>query len=173
MTKISILGNSGSGKSSLAVLLSKELSIPVFHVDKILWKPHWIRAPEDEFTEKHNKILKMDHWILDGVGYKSTYRHRFEKSDIIIYLDIPVEICFQRAKRRMVEDKARPNPYVTENCPYVGSDELQMQVIDSYQQEIRPIILELLNEFRTLKQVIILDENFKLEDLIELLKNNN
>ncbi|MHA1186071.1 MAG: AAA family ATPase, partial [Candidatus Heimdallarchaeota archaeon] len=82
MKRITIIGNSAAGKSSLAVLLGKELGLPVYHLDKLLWKPGWERTLEDEFVRKHQEIIDKDQWVLDGVAYKSTYEDRFERAEI-------------------------------------------------------------------------------------------
>ena len=76
--RIAIIGNTASGKSCLSVKLSKELKIPVFHLDKYLWKPGWVRVPEDEFTASHNGLISKDFWIIDTlevpVNKKATFR---------------------------------------------------------------------------------------------------
>ncbi|NHJ47753.1 MAG: hypothetical protein FK733_08195 [Asgard group archaeon] len=170
MKRIVIIGNSAAGKSHLAVELSKEFSIPLYHLDKILWKPNWVRTPEDEFIEKHNAIVKKESWIIDGVAYKSTYDLRFDKADVIIFLDISPEICFKNAKKRMQEDLVRPNPFVNENCPYpLELIDKQLEVINSFHNEYRSLIFEKLSMFSETKNIIILGDDFNLEELVDLL----
>lgn len=172
--KIAIIGNSGSGKSTLAVTIAKRLSLPVFHLDKILWKPNWERTSEVEFIQKHNEIIEKDSWIIDGVAYKSTYKKRFDKADVILYLDISPETCFQNAKKRMLEDLERPNPYVSENCPYsIELEKEQKDVIDSFHNEYRPMILDMLEEYQNQKKVIFLKDNFSVANLINKIVTNN
>ncbi|MHA1213244.1 MAG: hypothetical protein ACTSSH_12395, partial [Candidatus Heimdallarchaeota archaeon] len=129
MKRLAIIGNAGAGKSTLAVLLWKKLNLPVFHLDKLLWKEGWERTPEEEFVAKHQEILEKDEWILDGVAYKSTYEDRFARAEIILFLDVPVEVCVEHAIQRMEEEKTRPNPYVNANCPYEGPIENQKKVM--------------------------------------------
>lgn len=109
--RIAIIGNTASGKSTLAVQLSKNLSIPVYHLDKYLWRPGWERVPEEEFVIEHDKIVTQDSWIIEGVAYFSTMKKRLESAELIIYFDLPVEVCKTRALQRMQEEKIRPNPY--------------------------------------------------------------
>ena len=46
--KILILGISRTGKTTLARKLSKLLDIPVYHLDKYIWKENWIEASQQE-----------------------------------------------------------------------------------------------------------------------------
>ena len=81
MKRIVVIGNAASGKSTLSIKLQEITSIPVYHLDKILWKADWERTPEDEFTSEHDKIIEKPNWIIDGVAYKSTIEKRFATSE--------------------------------------------------------------------------------------------
>ena len=164
--RIVIIGNSGAGKSTLAVALSKRLSLPIYHLDKILWKKNWERTPEDEFIQKHREVIERDEWLLDGVAYKSTYEQRFERADAIIYMDLSPELCFEHAKQRMQEDLERPNPFVSEDCPYgLEYVDQQKELIYSFHKEYRPLILNILKQFEESKLIIYLKDNFNIDDL--------
>lgn len=86
INKISIIGGSGTGKTTLATNLGNELKIPVYHIDGIHHLQNWkIRDKEERdkiILEKVNECK----WIIDGT-YSSTLKQRLENSDLIIYLD--------------------------------------------------------------------------------------
>lgn len=89
MTRISIVGISGSGKSTLANKLSKKLNIPAIHLDKHFWTVDWTeRYSRADFKKVSDEFTDKDEWIIDG-NYRSSIDHRFERSDIIIFLDYP------------------------------------------------------------------------------------
>ncbi|MHA1347837.1 MAG: AAA family ATPase [Candidatus Heimdallarchaeaceae archaeon] len=155
MKRIVIMGNAASGKSTLSIKIRELTGIPVYHLDKILWKKNWERTAEEEFIDKHNEIINKAEWILEGVAYKSTYEDRFEAADTIVYLDTPVEICKERAVRRAHEDLERPNTFVNEGCPYpVELIDKQHEVIDLYNNEYRVLILEMINKYKEKKKVV-------------------
>ena len=84
--RISIVGGSGSGKSTLCNILSKELGLPAIHLDAINYEPNWV---EIDKTERDNMILSKAHddkWVIDG-NYNKTLKERFDKADLIIWLD--------------------------------------------------------------------------------------
>lgn len=146
------MGNAGSGKSTLAMKIKKITKLPTYHIDKILWKKNWERTPEDEFREKHTEMINEERWILDGVGYESTWDERLEASDTIIFLDLSKEICIKQAWKRMEEDSVRPNPFVPDGCPYpIELKDRQAEVIDQMDRELVPKLRELVNKFRNSK----------------------
>jgi len=42
MQRVMIVGGPGSDKSTLAVMMGAITTLPVYHMDHIHWKPHWI-----------------------------------------------------------------------------------------------------------------------------------
>ncbi|MHA1212798.1 MAG: hypothetical protein ACTSSH_10085 [Candidatus Heimdallarchaeota archaeon] len=168
MKRLAIIGNAGAGKSTLAVLLGKKLNLPVFHLDKLLWKEGWERTPEKEFVAKHQKILEKEEWILDGVAYKSTYEDRFSQAEIILFLDVPVEVCVEHALQRMEEEKTRPNPYVNDNCTYEGPIENQKKVMIMFHEEYRQGILDQLKQYEE-KTIILTNFNSQNKTDVETL----
>lgn len=171
MKRIVVIGNSASGKSTLSMKINEITSIPVYHLDKILWKVDWERTPEEEFTSKHDEILAKANWIIDGVAYKSTIEKRFATADTIICLDTPLEICRERALQRMKEDLVRPNPYVTEGCRYpLEFIKEQNDVIEKFHNEYRSFIIELMNKFSDLKDTYNLITNHEVDQFLKKLK---
>ncbi len=154
MKRITIIGNTGSGKSTFAMKIKEITGLPVYHIDKILWKKNWERTPEDEFTSKHGSILEKTSWILDGVGYHSTWEERFSAADTIIFLDMSLETCKRQALKRMEEDKIRPNPYVPEGCPYpIELKDKQMELITKNHIELQSMIIEMIGKFKDEKEI--------------------
>lgn len=109
--KIIILGNGGSGKSTLGEKLSKNLNIPVYHLDKLTFKTGWVTVNEKEFTEKLKNILAADKWIVEGWSYNSTIAMRLDAAELIIYLEFSVWLCYWYALKRHLQYTFKQNPY--------------------------------------------------------------
>ncbi|HEV2916159.1 MAG TPA: hypothetical protein VGW78_00270 [Candidatus Babeliales bacterium] len=62
--KIAIIGNCGSGKSTLGLMLHKILNIPLYHIDQYFWKPGWQRSDPIEFAKIHQSLCDQNAWIL-------------------------------------------------------------------------------------------------------------
>lgn len=84
--RISIVGGSGSGKSTLCNILSKELNLPAIHLDGINFNPNWVEIDKSERDKIISSKALEDKWIIDG-NYNKTLKQRFERADLIIWLD--------------------------------------------------------------------------------------
>lgn len=153
--KISIVGNSGAGKSTLSQYLGKHLGINVFTIDKIYWLPGWKLQDHQSYKDKHDRWTSQDSWVIDGVGYWEELEERVLKSDLVIFLDVPLEICKERARYRIEQERFSPNLDITEGCVYGEMEKQQMEVIEYFHNEFRPKVQELLTRVESGKVKII------------------
>lgn len=86
VNKISIIGGPGTGKSTLADNLGRELNIPIYHLDTIDHLENWKKRDKKERDKMILDITKKDKWVIDGT-YKDTLEERLNNSDLIIFLD--------------------------------------------------------------------------------------
>jgi len=153
--KISIVGNSGAGKSTLSKKLGKTLLLEVYSIDKIFWLPGWKLRDKKSFEEYHRKWLKNDSWLIEGVGYWNEMERRLAKSDIIIFLDVPIDLCIARADMRIENEHISPNNDITQGCVYTDVKHLQMQTIVNFHHTLRPKLIKCLSRLNIDKVKII------------------
>jgi adenylate kinase family enzyme len=116
MKRVMIVGGPGSGKSMLAAALGDKTGLPVYHMDKIHYRPGWVersRAEKDRLTEE---IHALDRWIFEG-GHSATYPERIARADTYIWLDVPVGRRIVRVLRRSLRYYGRTRPDLPEGCP--------------------------------------------------------
>ena len=77
MNRISIIGGSGTGKTTLANNLGKQLNLPVYHIDGINYLDNWQERDKGERDKIILKKINEDRWIIDGT-YLSTLKQRIE-----------------------------------------------------------------------------------------------
>ena len=104
MKRIVIFGPGASGKSTLALQLSKVTGLPVIEIDKIFWQPGLAAMPRDQWIELQQKLIKEDGWIMEGdLGPYDAVEVRLRAADTIIFLDFSLVRCVWRAVRRSRE----------------------------------------------------------------------
>lgn len=116
MQRVLIVGPCGSGKSTLAPIVGARLNLPVFHMDKINWRPGWVESSKEEIRERLAGIVATDRWLIDGT-YGGTLGERLVRADTVVYLDYPIRMCVARLLRRIWTYRGRTRPDMTEECP--------------------------------------------------------
>ena len=169
--RITIWGNSGSGKSTLAEWLAREIAWPVYHVDRIAWESGWKYRDEATFLELHRRWIEQPRWIVEGVGRLSAIRSRFARADLIIFLNVPVEVCRVRALRRIEADRLTPDPFMAEGCRYADVVDRQWQVIDYFHDHLAAEIQGILESDFKSKRTLTLDGLKTTDELVVEVKS--
>lgn len=115
MKKIIVIGSGGAGKSTFATQLGAILNIEVIHLDKLYWKPNWVKTPEDEWSRIIQNLLKGDSWIMDG-NFGGTREMRLRACDTVIWLDLPRRVCMYRILKRTIVYRRQSRPDMAEGC---------------------------------------------------------
>lgn len=116
MQRIMIVGQPGSGKSSLARSLGEVSGLPVIHIDQIQWLPGWIEQDKAEKTRLCLEAAAGERWIFEG-GHSDTWPNRLARADLLIWLDRPVGLRLWRALRRTSTQLGRTRVDMADNCP--------------------------------------------------------
>lgn len=141
--RISIVGGSGSGKSTLCNILSKELGLPAIHLDAINYEPNWV---EIDKAERDNIILSKaqdDKWVIDG-NYNKTLKERFDKADLIIWLDYSTLKQLHEILKRYFTTRNSERPEIP-GCKERLEPEFIKYVL-TYNKKKRPVILDYLKD---------------------------
>lgn len=100
-TRILILGNGGSGKTTAANNISASLGIPLLHLDSIYWENGWKHVNKKKFTMQSKTFMKQDAWVIEGTPMFDI-ESRVSRANIIIFLDVNRFICIYRVFKRWV-----------------------------------------------------------------------
>ncbi len=106
MNKILIIGIPGSGKSTFANKLGKELNREIIHLDKFYYKSNWVAVQKDEWSAIVKNLLSREEWIMDG-NYRGTFDSRIPAADTVVFLNFNKILCIYRAFTRSL-DKNQP-----------------------------------------------------------------
>ncbi len=160
MNKVIVIGCPGSGKSTLSINLSKITELPLYHLDMLYWNADRTTVDKAVFTQRLERILKEDKWIIDG-NYGSTIEMRICACDTVIFLDYPTDVCIDGVLSR----RGRPR----QDMPWVESEDEEdaefLKFIKSYNNISRPKVLHLLEKY-SMKNIIILKSRKESENFL-------
>jgi len=155
MTRVSVIGNAGGGKSTMCEKLGKAKGLPVFTLDQLQWNRGWVPTPSHIFKQKHDEILANEKWIIDGFASWETIEDRFKKSDTIIFIDHPVWVHYWWAIKRQFMCIFRTRQNFPSGCPMLPMTSQLFKMIWYIHKEIRPKLIFLLQEHKNRGRLII------------------
>jgi adenylate kinase family enzyme len=90
MQRVSVVGNSGSGKSRLAARLAETLAVPYIELDSIHHLADWQPIDPDRFLEQVAGLTAGSTWVIDG-NYRTVVVDGpvWERADTVVWLDLP------------------------------------------------------------------------------------
>jgi adenylate kinase family enzyme len=102
--RISVVGSSGSGKSTTARAIGSALDLPVIELDAINWQPGWrdlnTHDPA-EFVRRVQAAVAAPAWVVDG-NYGRVKPHVLRRATDVIWLDLPFGLIMRRVFRRSI-----------------------------------------------------------------------
>ena len=141
--RISIIGGSGTGKSTLCEILAKKLKLPAIHLDAINFNENWVEIAKEERDKIISAKAKGEKWIIDG-NYNKTLKERFDKADLIIWLDYSTYMQLKGVLKRFLKTRNRERPEIP-GCKERLNFNFIKYVI-TYNKKKRPEIIEMLKE---------------------------
>ena len=90
MRRVSVVGNSGAGKSVLGRALASRLAVPYVELDAFMHQAGWAPRPDPEFLDDVDRATAQPGWVVDG-NYVSVVIEGpvWKRADTVIWLDLP------------------------------------------------------------------------------------
>jgi adenylate kinase family enzyme len=86
--RVSVVGTSGSGKSTVARKLAAILDVPYLELDGVHHQPDWVPLPPGEFQRVVGARAAADGWVIDG-NYGTVQSIVWTRADTVVWLDLP------------------------------------------------------------------------------------
>jgi len=171
MKRVLILGNSGTGKSTLAVRLGLETGLPVVHLDAHFWLAGWIKPNRDEWQEEVNELLSGETWIMDG-NFRRTLSLRLNRTDTVIYLDFPRRICLLRIFKRLLSYWGKTRPDLAPGCKE-KIDWSFIKWVWNFPRDVRGKVFDDISAHQQKLNLIVLYNNRHVEEFFNNLQSDD
>jgi adenylate kinase family enzyme len=88
--RVSIVGSSGSGKSTFARQIAARIGAPHVELDGLWHDPGWTNPTPEEFLRRVTVVTSGDRWVVDGNYARVTRKGPvWERADTVIVLALP------------------------------------------------------------------------------------
>lgn len=101
--RVHVIGNSATGKSTLARRLALALEADFVELDALNWLPDWVGLNETnpvELERRFEHATRGDAWVVAGSYTAFAKRTFWPRLDTVIWLDLPVPLLVWRVLRR-------------------------------------------------------------------------
>jgi adenylate kinase family enzyme/GNAT superfamily N-acetyltransferase len=152
--RVVIIGNGGAGKSTFGRRLAAFTGLPLYHLDRLFWRPGWDPTPGDTWVPLVQSLVSTDRWIAEG-NYGGTMAMRIAAADAIIWLDYPRLLCTRRAFWRGLSQRGRTRPHDMAPGCVERVDREFLAWVWAYHDERRPEVKRLLRELAPGRDVVV------------------
>lgn len=90
MKRVSVVGNTGAGKSWLGQRIANALGVPFVELDAIHHLSGWEPIDPSEFLARVTALAATDEWVIDG-NYRPVVVDGpvWQRADTVVWLDLP------------------------------------------------------------------------------------
>jgi len=164
--RIALVGNPGSGKSTLSMRLQSIFSVPVYHLDQHFWLPGWERPDRSYFEKIHHRLCDEPQWIIEGMAIRH-FAYRALKADVIIFLDISRGICLWRIFKRAFCNFGRVRNTSAPGCPERMPDWEFLSYVLNFNRKQKPEIEALCKQYKASETIFVLRSTAEIEAFLK------
>lgn len=131
--RVHVVGNCGTGKSTLSAYIATKLNVPHISLDALFWGPGWTTPSDDEFQERISAAMTQSSkgWVIDGNGSHGGTLILDHTTDVI-WLDPPLWLYLPRIFWRTLLRLLHVVPTCAEGCSETWGEVLSTKGIIWY-----------------------------------------
>jgi adenylate kinase family enzyme len=97
--RISVIGATGSGKSTVSRVFAQWLRLPLIELDSLRNSTSSASDPMEAFCRSAGEALSEERWIVDG-HYRCLRDQVLARAEFVIWLDLPLSMIAMRLLKR-------------------------------------------------------------------------
>ena len=102
MRRVSVIGSSGAGKSTISEQIARAIGGEHIELDAHFHQPNWRPTPTEEFRARIAERLHAERWVVDGNYFAKVQDLVWSAADTIVWIDFPRRRILPRLLRRML-----------------------------------------------------------------------
>ena len=102
IARVSVVGVSGAGKSTVGRLAAARLGVPYIELDAIHHGPHWTEVPDSEMRRIVTQLVAGDAWVIDG-NYRNVRDLVWGRATTVAWVNPPRSVVTAQVLWRSVE----------------------------------------------------------------------
>ena len=106
MQRVSVVGNSGSGKTRLARQIATAIDAPHIELDAIFHQPGWTELPTEQFRARVDELTQGERWVVDGNYGSRVQDIIWGRADTVVVLSLPRHVVMRRVMARTLRRAA-------------------------------------------------------------------
>jgi adenylate kinase family enzyme len=106
LSRVVVVGTSGSGKSTTGVRLAERLGSRFVELDELFWGPSWQPKPEAEFVQLARAVAAEERWVVAG-NYSAARSELWPRASAIVWLNFSLGVVLGRVVLRTARRLAR------------------------------------------------------------------
>lgn len=162
--RIVVIGSAGAGKAELAQAIAQRLRIPFYPLETYYWRPGWERPSDEEWAAQVSTLAARDAWVMSGT-FPATLEMRVARADWLVYLDLPMPVCFFRGLKRMLSRTSPKGDELAPGCPR-RFDGALLRFIWNFPADVAPRLMSLIGRERRNRAIFILRSKREVEDFL-------
>lgn len=146
--RISVVGTTGSGKTTTAQEISKRLQLPHIELDALSWAENWTEVPLEEFQARVRAAVAGERWVIDG-NYSRIRPFVWERAQTVVYLDFSFGRVFWQLLTRTLRRSIRKEVLWSGNREELGRaffrrDSILLWMLQTYHRRRRqyPVLFQ-------------------------------
>ena len=155
-SRVSVIGCSGGGKSTLSNRISEHFNLPYLSYDRdVRWLPGWVARERNERFDILRTLSARERWVFDGTSPK-TFHIRLPRTELIIWVRVPRRVALVGVMRRVLRHHGTTRPGMAEGCIEKFPDREFLSYIWNFEKHSAPVVIKNIDQHAPHVPVVVL-----------------